>query len=265
MKTVERGQALLTLSGVSLGYPGVVAVDDVGFELRCGEFMGVVGPNGSGKSTLLKGVLGLLPLLKGEIRFAGCAANDRRSMRRDIGYVPQKSKNDLAFPALVREVVMMGLYAQIGWFRRPQPKHHERVMESLRQVGMAGFSEKPIGALSGGQQQRVMIARSLVSEPSLLVLDEPTAAVDIFAQQAILETLQELNKRDSISILLVTHDINEIVHSCDKVLLVNGGVHYFGTPSEVLTRERLSEVYRNRFYVYDHNGHPHVVVGDFNG
>jgi ABC-type Mn2+/Zn2+ transport system ATPase subunit len=261
-KMLER--ALLTVSGVTIGYSGLVALSGLNFTINRGEFVGIVGPNGSGKSTLLKGLLGLLPLQAGQIVFHDKNDLSIRLMRKQIGYVPQKNKNDQQFPALVREVVLMGLYAQIGWFRHPKATHREMALESLRDVGMLEFSERPIGELSGGQQQRVMIARALVANPSILMLDEPTASVDIYAQRSILETLEKLNKERGMTIMMVSHDINEIVHFCDKILLLNGHINIFGDPNSVLTKENLKAVYGDRIYVYDHHGHPHILVGDFN-
>jgi ABC-type Mn2+/Zn2+ transport system ATPase subunit len=192
MTETSATQPLLEVSGLTLGYggtlssPAVRAFTNVSFQVQPGEFVGIIGPNGSGKSTLLKGILGMLPVLNGAIRFNGLMINQRQ-FRKAVGYVPQKSKNVLHFPALVREVVLMGLYAQIGWLHYPQKIHREKVMDALHLVGMADFSERPIGALSGGQQQRVMIARALVvAEPQLFVLDEPTASVDVAAQNMIL-------------------------------------------------------------------------------
>jgi manganese/zinc/iron transport system ATP- binding protein len=260
---IQNVDQLLSVSGVTLGYPGVIALSGIDFEVHKGEFIGIVGPNGSGKSTLLKGLLGLLPLQAGTIHFHGSDHQQIRLIRKKIGYVPQKNKNDLQFPALVREVVLMGLYAQIGWLRQPKKIHREMALESLKSVGMLEFSDRPIGELSGGQQQRVMIARALVASPQLLLLDEPTASVDIYAQRAILEILENLNRQMGITILMVSHDINEIVHSCDKILLLNGNVCIFGTPNQVLTKDNLKAVYGDRIYVYDHHGHPHVLVGDF--
>lgn len=252
----------LRLSGVTLGYPGVVALKDIDFSIDRGEFLGIIGPNGSGKSTLLKGILGLLEPLEGEIFLFG-ANHKKRDIRKKIGYVPQKSKSEAGFPASVKDVVMMGLYSQIGWLRRPQAVHYQLVVESLERVGMAELRDRPIGELSGGQYQKVMIARALVNNPELLVLDEPTAAVDISAQRAILDLLEELNREQEMTILMVSHDINEIVHFCDRILLLNGRVCAFGTPAEVLTKENLRSVYGTRVFIYDHHGHPHVMVGDF--
>jgi ABC-type Mn2+/Zn2+ transport system ATPase subunit len=262
-------QPLLEISGLTLGYggtlssPAIRAVTDVTFQVLPGEFVGIIGPNGSGKSTLLKGILGMLPVLDGAIRFNGLVINQQQ-FRKSIGYVPQKSKNVLHFPALVREVVLMGLYAQIGWLHYPQKKHRTKVREALRLVGMDDFSERPIGSLSGGQQQRVMIARALVAEPDLFILDEPTASIDVTAQNMILELLKQLNQQRQITILMVAHDLNEIVPFCHKLLLLGGVQAKFGTPYEVLTKENLKAIYGNRIYVHDHAGHPHILVGDFN-
>lgn len=253
---------LLELSGVTFGYPGVIALADVNFSLNRGEFVGIIGPNGSGKSTLLKGILGLLKPLTGAVFLFG-TDSCQREVRKKIGYVPQKSRSEADFPASVQEVVMMGLYSQLGWLRRPRPAHRQMVEQSLARVGIADLKDRPIGELSGGQYQKVMIARALVNEPELLVLDEPTAAVDIAAQRGILELLERLNREHGMTILMVSHDINEIVHFCDKILLLNGRVCAFGPPAEVLTKENLRGVYGDRVFIYDHHGHPHVMVGDF--
>jgi ABC-type Mn2+/Zn2+ transport system ATPase subunit len=253
---------LLQLSGATFGYPGTIALTDVSFSINRGEFIGVIGPNGSGKSTLLKGILGLLRPLEGTLFLFG-GGSKQREFRKKIGYVPQKSKSDANFPASVQEVVMMGLYSQLGWLRRPNAEHRRLVEESLTRVGMAGLRDRPIGELSGGQYQKVMIARALVNRPELLVLDEPTAAVDIAAQRGILELLEQLNEEQEMTILMVSHDINEIVHFCDGILLLDGAVCAFGSPAEVLTKENLRGVYGDRVFIYDHHGHPHVIVGDF--
>lgn len=249
--------------GGSLGAPPVLALKDINFQIREGEFLGIVGPNGSGKSTLLKGILGRLPVLEGEIRYRQVPVRKMQQLRKAIGYVPQKNKNDTHFPALVKEVTLMGLYAQIGWFHRPQKIHFEKAMHALEMVGMADFSERAIGSLSGGQQQRVMIARALAADPDLLILDEPTASVDVSAQNMILELLEKLNREQKMTILMVSHDINEMVHVCHKILLLGGSGSRFGTPSEVLTKENLKMIYGDRIYVYNHDGHPHILVGDF--
>lgn len=264
MTLIKETNSILSLNKVTLGYPGDIVLSDVSFQVRPGEFIGVTGPNGSGKSTLLKGILGVLPVVLGEIKIFNTPHQEIGKIRKKIGYVAQKSKNEMNFPALVKEVVMMGLYSQIGWFRLPQKVHWDMVYQSLEQVGMQDLANRPIGDLSGGQHQRVMIARALAAGSELLLLDEPTSAVDISAQQAILEILERLNGNKNITVIMVSHDINEIVHFCSKVLLLNGQVIGFGTPKEVLSKDNLKKVYGQHFLVYQHHDHPHIMVGDFN-
>lgn len=260
-KATTRDSVILKCSGLTVGYPGQPVLANLNFAIHTGEFVGIVGPNGSGKSTFLKGILGLIPILEGEVTISG--ATSIQGGNRRIGYLPQKSSHEADFPILVREVVLMGLYGQIGWLRRPQHRHKEQARQALETVQLADFTERPFAELSGGEQQRVLIARALASDPELLILDEPTAAVDITAQYEILEFLENLNRERGLTILMVSHDINEIVHFCDKVLLLNGNTGIFGGPTEVLTKENLRSIYGNRLFVYDHHGHPHIVVGDF--
>lgn len=261
---VAARRTVLRLSGATFGYPGTPVLSEVSFAVNEGEFIGVIGPNGSGKSTMIKGILGLVPRFAGEVEILGRNQGGDARIRKKIGYVPQQDDLDRAFPALVGEVVLMGLYAEIGWVRRPKKEHWARVDEVLARMNLSDLRYRPIGELSRGQQQRVMIARALVSHPALLFLDEPTAAVDLVAQHAILELLERLNKEWGVTVLMVTHDVNEIVHFADKLLLLNRRVVGYGEPAAVLTKERLGEIYGDRVLVYDHEGHPHVLVGDFN-
>lgn len=256
-------QPILSVSGVTIRYPGVIALSGIEFEVQPGEFVGIVGPNGSGKSTLLKGILGLNRIQAGEIRVNGVDCREKSKFRAQIGYVAQKNQGETQFPVTVREVVVMGLYAKLGWFKQPREEHWQQVTDSLKLVGMEAFEDRSFWELSGGQQQRVIIARALVGKPQLLFLDEPTSAVDISAQFEILELLERLNREAGMTIIMVSHDINEIVHFCDKVLLLDRTMRGFGTPDQVVTRENLVPIYGDRIFVYDHNGHPHVLVGDF--
>lgn len=255
-------EPILRFSEVILGYPGTVALSGVSFSVARGEFVGIFGPNGSGKSTLLKGILGFLPPLRGEIVVAGRRTRELHRARRLIGYCPQREEPG-GFPATALEVVLMGLYPKIGWIRRPGRDHREKARAALRLVGMEECADRLVGELSGGQWQRLLIARALVAEPEILLLDEPTAAADISAQAAIIETIEGLHRERGLTVLMVSHDINEIVHSCQRVLLLNREMIGFGPPEEVLTLANLRRVYGNRVFVYHHEGHPHVLVGDF--
>lgn len=258
----SKKEPILEISGVTIAYSGRIALADVSFAVYPGEFVGIIGPNGSGKSTLLKGILSINQILNGNISINGVDCHGKK-VRRQIGYVAQTNQAETEFPVNAREVVVMGLYAQMGWFKRPKAEHWQRVLHSLEMVGMADFAEHPFWKLSGGQQQRVLIARALVANPQLLFLDEPTSAVDISAQYEILELLERLNREEKMTVLMVGHDINEIVHVCDKIALLDKRLCAYGTPNEVLSKENLTQVYGNRVFVYDHNGHPHVLVGDF--
>ncbi|NLG85128.1 MAG: metal ABC transporter ATP-binding protein [Firmicutes bacterium] len=255
-------EPLLSLADVSLGYGEKPVLSGVSFAVARGEFVGIFGPNGSGKSTLLKGILGLLAPLEGEIEVAGYKNRELVRARRLIGYCPQQ-ENPGGFPATALEVVLMGLYAKLGWFRRPGRDHRRQAREALEAVGMEEYAEHLFAELSGGQRQRVFLARALVADPAILLLDEPTAAVDIAAQASILVTIERLHRERGLTVLMVSHDINEIVHSCQKILLLHRGVVGYGPPAAVLTLSNLQKVYGPRVLVYQHHGHPHVLVGDF--
>ncbi|MCL6615325.1 MAG: metal ABC transporter ATP-binding protein, partial [Firmicutes bacterium] len=244
-------EPFLSLTDVSLGYAGRAVLSGVSFTVARGEFVGIFGPNGSGKSTLLKGILGLLPPLAGEIVVAGYRTQELSRARRSIGYCPQQ-EDPGGFPVMALEVVLMGLYPKLGWFRRPKRGHREQAREALRWVGMEEYGGHLLAGLSAGQRQRVLLARALVGEPEILLLDEPTAAVDIAAQAAILATIERWHRERGLTVLMVSHDINEIVHSCQKVLLLNRGVVAFGPPEEVLTLPNLQRVYGQRVFVYQH-------------
>ena len=255
-------EPLVSLRDVGLGYGGKPVLTRVSFSVARGEFVGVFGPNGSGKSTLLKGILGLLPPLYGEIVVAGYKTRELGCARRLIGYCPQQ-ENPGDFPATALDVVLMGLYAKLGWFHRSGRKERRQAREALRAVGMEEYAGHLFADLSAGQRQRVLLARALAADPQLFLLDEPTSAVDIAAQASILTTIERLHRERGLTVLMVSHDINEIVHFCQKVLLVFHGVVGFGPPGEVLTLANLRRIYGPRVLVYEHHGHPHVLVGDF--
>lgn len=254
---------VLRMDRAALGYQGLAAVSDLSLEISGGEYIGVIGPNGAGKSTFIRGILGLVPLLAGEIAVFDQPRSALAAVRKKLGYVPQKNAHEKMFPVTALEVVLMGLYARIGWFRRPRREDWDQAYESLSAVGLAGIARIPFDELSGGQQQRVLMARALAGRPDLLLLDEPTAGVDIAARDTILGIIEELNKTRGLTVIMVSHDVNEIVHFCDRILLLNRRMIGFGRPNEVLTVENLRPVYGARVFIYDHRGHPHLLVGDF--
>jgi zinc transport system ATP-binding protein len=223
-------------------------LENITFSIPKGSFLGIVGPNGSGKSTLLKLMLGLIKVQKGEIILFGQDINQFKSWEK-IGFVSQKANSfNTGFPATVYEVVASGLTKKIGLFRMRNKEHHEKIIDTIKSVGLLPFIKRNIGELSGGQQQRVFIARALVSDPELLILDEPTVGVDVQNVQSFYELLGDLNKRLGITLLLVTHDIGTITDKVTHVACLNKHLHFHGKTREF---EEMNHNGMSSFYGYD--------------
>jgi ABC-type Mn2+/Zn2+ transport system ATPase subunit len=193
--------ALVTLDDVALGYDGRPVLEHVSFAVERGDFTALLGPNGGGKTTLLRGMLGLIPLLAGEIRYGF----DRAAT--PPGYVPQKDSLDPIFPLTVYEVALMGTYARLGPLRPVGRRRRALAADCLAQVGLSDAGERPFWTLSGGQKQRVLIARALAAEPELLLLDEPTAGIDAEAEAAIMGLIARFNRERGLTVLLVSHHL----------------------------------------------------------
>ena len=216
-----------------------------------GEILGIVGPNGSGKTTLLNVILGLIRPEKGTVRLFG-REPDKES-RLEVGYLPQISRADRSFPVTVLDVVLMGLYSRLGLFRRPNPKNIQTAMDLLYQVNMADQAHRPFGILSGGQQQRVQIARALVSQPKLLILDEPATGIDSVAQEDFYELLAKFRDEQGISAIMVSHDIGAITSHADHVACLNREIHYHGEPEFCLLPEIRRKVFGDHMKVMVHD------------
>ena len=186
----EREMALV-VDDLTVAYDSKPAIWDVDMEVPEGVLMAIVGPNGAGKSTLIKAALDLIPRSAGTVRFYGKPYSEARKF---VGYVPQRGSVDWDFPTSVIDVVTMGLYGKLGWFRRPGRKEHELAMHALEQVGLQDLAERQISQLSGGQQQRTFLARALVQDARIYFMDEPFAAVDAVTERAIVTILRELPK-----------------------------------------------------------------------
>jgi len=229
-------EPLIELEDVSYRYGDTSALEHIFLTVEKGEFWAVIGPNGSGKSTLIKLILGLIRPLSGQIRLFGQDSSDFREKEK-IGYVSQKSNAcNRASPATVREVVRSGLVKKTGLFRRYPADANEKVDSALAAVGMEDFTERSIGDLSGGQQQRVFIARALISDPELLVLDEPTVGIDRKHMQSFYNMLGRLNREKGIAIVLVTHDVDTVSELVTHVACVNRSIHFHG-PHEEYSRQ----------------------------
>ena len=253
----ERGgdAPLLTLHGVSAGYDGVPALRDIDLQLRQGEFVGIVGPSGSGKTTLLRTLLGGAQRLAGRVQEQ--PRNGRRRLR--LGYVPQVESIDWNFPITVQQVVLLGRWRESGrrpWFGRRDKRLAHQVLERL---GIDHLARRPIRALSGGQQQRTFIARALIGDPDLVLLDEPTSGVDIKTRHDIMHLLSDLN-RAGLAVILTTHDLNAVASHLPRLICIGEGrLVADGAPPQVLTPAVLREAYGAEMVVLRHGRSVYVV------
>ncbi|KMK75978.1 metal ABC transporter ATP-binding protein [Alkalihalobacillus pseudalcaliphilus] len=250
---LEEHIAPIEVDGLTFRYGHQNVLENISIKVEKGSFLGLVGPNGSGKSTLIKLVLGLLKTDVGTIRLFGKDLVKFHEWDK-IGFVSQKANSfNSGFPATVFEVVSMGLFGKIGLFRFFNKKHKEKVIEAIKSVGMEDYMYKNIGQLSGGQQQRVFIARALVSEPELLILDEPTVGVDTQSVQQFYSMLKKLNKVKEITLLLVTHDIGAMTDYVTDVACLNKTLHFHGHSDEFMADPDLSKMYGHDVHLITHN------------
>ena len=230
------------------------ALQHISFSINQGEFLAIVGPNGSGKSTLLKLILGVYKLQQGNILING---KSRKSFNawQEIGYVSQKAAaHAKGFPATVEEVVLSGLTKEKGLFKRFNKKDNKQLDKTLKLLDIGHIKHQNISNLSGGQAQRVFIARALINEPSILVLDEPTEGIDSKHVKDFYNVLLKL-KEQEVTILLVTHDIGVVVDNADKVACLNEHLHFHGTNKEFqnLGEAELSKIYGFPLQLVSHN------------
>lgn len=251
----------LVLRGVSAGYGDGLVLRDVDLDIRPGTLVGVIGPNGSGKSTLLKAMLGLTPVVTGSVELDGRPVG---AQRHRLAYVPQREAVDWSFPITAEQVVLMGRYPHVGWLRMPGSRERAAVRGGLHRVGMAEYSDRQIGALSGGQQQRVFLARALVQEASVLLLDEPMTGVDQTTEQVIVPLLRELRDAGT-TILHATHDLESAAEISDQLCFVNGRVIAFGPPAETFTPPILHATFGGELLIVDAGDHSHVHGGGHHG
>jgi manganese/zinc/iron transport system ATP- binding protein len=220
---------------------------DVDFEVPEGKLVGIVGPNGAGKTTLIKAILGLVPLASGKVEIYGQPYREQRHL---VGYVPQRESVDWDFPVTVRDVVLMGTYGRLGWFRRPGRADRELADRCLDQVGMRAYSKRQIRQLSGGQQQRVFLARALAEQARVYFLDEPFAGVDAATETAIVDLLQAM-RSEKKTVFVVHHDLQTVRDYFDWVLLLNMRLVAGGPVDETYTPENLQNTYGGRLTLLD--------------
>ena len=240
------------LEGVGVSYGEVRVLDGINLTVEPGDFLGIIGPNGSGKTTLLRVMLGLLEPQEGSVRLFGQPPASFREWRR-VGYVPQRAALDPSLPVTVQEVVASGLVASLGLLQRIGRAQRARVTEALARVGMEGHARARIGALSTGQQQRVLIARALVSDPELIILDEPTGGVDPEAQTSFYAMLHHLNREREVTLVLVSHDIGVVAKEVTKLACLNRRLIFHGRPGDFLSDAALTALYGPAVRIVSHD------------
>jgi zinc/manganese transport system ATP-binding protein len=241
-------QPILEIRNLTCGYQSQPVLTGVNLTLYPGQLSGLVGPSGSGKSTLLKAILGLIHPWQGEIWFRGKKLKPGQAPLR-VGYVPQVETVDWNFPVTAEEVVMMGRYQKQKMLPWSSKRDRQAAREILHRVGVAHVARQPIGNLSGGQQQRVFLARALVGQPDIVLLDEPTSSSDLHVQHELLHLFAELNQQ-GLTILLSTHDLNSVATHLPWVICFNQGLIAQGQPSDVFTPAILEKTFGAEMVVF---------------
>jgi ABC-type Mn2+/Zn2+ transport system ATPase subunit len=247
---------LVRFDHATLGYGRRVVLSDISFDIPRGDFLGLVGPNGAGKTTILRAMLGSLDPIRGKLEIDPAVR---------VGYVPQRDSVDYSFPLTVTDVVLMGRYDRIGLGRRPTADDRKLACAALDHVGILHLADTQLTALSGGQKQRTLIARALVGEPGLLVLDEPTNGMDLVSTTQILGLVRELHDRDGLTVVMVSHALNEVANYVKRIALVLEGSFRVGTVDEIMNVAVLSSMYGIPVEVDQFNGHRIVVARRPNG
>ena len=253
----------LTVDGVSVRLGGREVLHDVRFSIKPGEFVGLIGSNGAGKTTLLRVILGLLPASAGKVMVNGRQRGERGAGKggAGVGYVPQKIQLDPDMPLRARDLVGLGLDGQRLGIPFPSRARRKLVDEMLRAVDAEHIGNARVGNLSGGEQQRILIAHALISRPSLLLLDEPLANLDIASEQEVVALLGRIAKEQGIAVLISAHEMNPLLPVMDRIVYMAHGRAASGPTDEVVTGERLSQLYGHHVDVIHVHGRVLVVAG----
>lgn len=230
---------------LTVAYDAKAVLWDVNVAFRKGKLTAIVGPNGAGKSTLIKSMLGFLKPVMGDVHYSieGVDSSKYQAVKNRIAYVPQNNSVDWDFPATVLDVVLMGRYGFLGWFKRPSKKDKDIAREMLEKVGMPSFADRQISQLSGGQRQRVFLARALTQQAGMYILDEPLAGVDMKTEGIIMDLLRGLTKEGN-AVLVVHHDLQTVEEYFDDVVFLNREIVANGPVEEIFTEENIDETYR---------------------
>ena len=223
----------IEIKNLTVAYGENIALEDLNLDIEIGSLMALVGPNGAGKSTLIKTILKFLKQITGEIKINA----------KTLAYVPQRNSVDWDFPTTLFDVVEMGCYGRVGLFKRVSKEEKQKALKAIEQVGMLEFKDRQISELSGGQQQRAFIARALVQEADIYLMDEPFQGVDSTTEKSIVEILKQL-KAEGKTIIVVHHDLQTVPAYFESVALINKAVIVSGKVSEVFTQENIDVTYR---------------------
>jgi len=223
----------IEIKNLTVAYGENIALEDLNLNIEVGSLMALVGPNGAGKSTLIKTILKFLKQITGEIKINA----------KTLAYVPQRNSVDWDFPTTLFDVVEMGCYGRVGLFKRVSKEEKQKVLKAIEQLGMLEFKDRQISELSGGQQQRAFIARALVQEADIYLMDEPFQGVDSTTEKSIVEILKQL-KAEGKTIIVVHHDLQTVPTYFESVALINKAVIVSGKVSEVFTQENIDVTYR---------------------
>ena len=237
---------MLELEGVAAGYGTTFELRGVSFAARGGDVVGLIGANGSGKSTLLKAVAGVLPTRSGTVRLDG--ANVREHAAR-VAFVPQREDVNWDFPVTARDVVLMGRYRTAGWFRRPGRDDVRRAEAALERMGLAGMGNRHISQFSGGQQQRIFLARALVQEPAVILLDEPFTGIDAQNREVLHGAIGDFAASGMV-VLMATHDLDEVAQTCSHVCCLRGRLVAFGPTATTYTPENIRATFGGQVAVF---------------
>ena len=253
----------LHVDHIACGYDHRPVLEEVAFQLHQGDMLGVIGPNGSGKSTLIRALTGILPLRTGRVELYGqdLASCSARHISQKIAVIPQQAVIPFAFSSL--DIVLMGRTPHLKRFQRERPEDIHIALEAMRRTDCFEFRDRPVQELSGGEQQRVIIARALAQQPAILLLDEPTAFLDLNHQVEIFDLLRYLCVHDHLAVLCVTHDLNLAAEYCTRLIMLHEGrVFAEGTPEVILTDTHIKEVFGTDVAIIQspYSGSPQIVL-----
>ncbi len=246
----------ITVEGLCVKANGHHLVENISFSIEEGSIVAIIGPNGAGKTTLVKAILGLIPHETGSVLMFGKPFKHNNSNIR-VGYVPQKIEFDRTFPLTVSELLRFTIPPFYSLPFRDRSGEEGRINDLLKTVGMHDLVERSIGSLSGGELQRVMIAKAIVNDPKILILDEPASGIDIEGQERFYDLVRRLNKEKGLTVLLISHDLNIVYRFADNVLCMNRKLICSGKPAEALTDEVIKSVYGEMMGGYIHSCHEH--------